>query len=209
MELKEYLKILRKNLNVFIGTILIVLAVTYIYTIKTPPTYYTASSILLNRKSTFTPQAQYFQYDSYFAIQSAALLANAISSWLQSPATVLEIYQRAKIIPPSTSLSKLSKIFKIRKQTAETNIIDISISEKDKEKSEKLMQEALKMVEEKTNQVAKSSGVAESFEVLSSNPVTISSKPDLVINLSVAAVVSIILGLILVFMKKYLEKNDK
>ena len=132
MEVKDYIRFLSKN---YIAVIIITLTfalITYLITIAQPNTYQSSASLEVIKLET-KPQSEtpYFQYDNYYSYQAASAASDNLIGWIESAATVAQVYNKAGYQIPSANIKDLSKTFTATKTVGTSAIVSISYSSKD------------------------------------------------------------------------------
>lgn len=206
MEIKDYLKILRKHLGMIIIITLLFGLFAYVFTLKQDVTYEASGNLTVVPKPTVELKNVY-EYGGYYALQAASLFINTIAFWLQSPEIVAEIYKKAgyEIEKGQTSRS-LSKLIK-------TTILPNSFSlkfqlkNKDKTRAEKLAIAVGVVVQEKVAEFDQKTTSKDKFEVLTPHPNIVEIRPKKAFNTAVGALAGLVFGVFLVFVIEYFRKS--
>jgi len=205
VELKEYFKILQKNLWLIIVTTILVALVAYVFTLRQPITYEANANLTIIPKPN-TELKNVYEYDGYYALQAASIFSLTMASWMQNPDTVAEIYQNSgyKIDKGQTSKS-LSKLIK---PTASPNTfsLGLQLKNKDKTKVQKLTKAAIEVAQNKTAEFNKTAGSKINFEVTASEPTILEVAPKKTLNTGIGAVAGLVLGIFLAFALEYFRK---
>lgn len=206
MELKEYLKILQKNLSLIIITTILIALFAYIFTLRQPIVYEANGSLTIIPK----PSAELknvYEYGGYYSLQAASLFGQTIAFWLQSPETVSSIYEKAGFQIEKTQTSKsLAKLIK-------TTLIPTSFSvkfqlkEKDKNKAKKLAEATTAVIQEKVAEFNQKAGSKDKFEIAASQPIIIEVQPKKGFNAGIGGVAGLVLGIFLAFLRDYFRKS--
>lgn len=206
MELRDYLKILGRSWGLILTLTILVTAATIIWTKVTPVKYDSSVTMVVNKPNT-VPQrtANYFQYDKYYSIQASSLFADTLTAWLSSPSTAKEIYEKAGLEVPDVSLKKLGKIFKPRRLPPVT--IGITVTDKDKDRAEKLVKAAAAIMDEKTTQQHEGDDPDHYFTLISGPVATAQNKPDMAVNIILGVLGGLILSLVIVYVREYLKQS--
>lgn len=205
-EFQNFFEIIQKRIGILILTVIVLTLATYFLTVKQSPTFQATATIVISRKSVVDQtKVSYYIYDNYYAIQASGLLTDTILSWLTSASTVVEIYQKAEVPVPEKNASKLSKIFKSKKQGLTSNVAELSLSGRNKDEVNKLMQTALVIVGEKAPQLGQTS--TNPFEISTFGPQILTLKPPLLLNTLIAFIASIFLGLFFISLSEYFSKK--
>lgn len=202
MELKEYIAILKKEKNIISGTVLSVLVLVLIFSgLKAP--YYDNDMLLLISRSGTQNTADY-KYDGYYAVQASDMFADNVSQWLASASVASEIYIRAKEENEMKSLKDFSRVFKADKLSSQ--YVRVRYQTKDKEMAISLARAMTDVLQEKANLLSSSSIEQIGFKVIYSDPLSIESKSDLLLNGILAIVGGAFLGVFMALGKNYFEQ---
>ena len=205
MELREYLKILKNNLGLIIIITLLVTAGTLIFSLKQKVSYEADSNITVIPKSNAELNNDY-EYDGYYALQSASTFSNTISLWLQSPGVVIEIYNKAgSELDKNTSSKILSKQIKTT-VLPNASSLKFQIQNENKEKVQKLASAINETVKAKTTEFNQKFSSGISFEVITSEPLLIEIKPKTELNTLAGVLAGLVLGIFLAFLREYFRK---
>jgi len=114
MELREILKILDKNIKLFLISLVAGLAIGIIYFLVFPPKPTAIGTLVVSRKSD-AQSANYFTYDGYYNQQTAELYAKTAAAILESDSLKKTALEKLNIQVSEKTLRWLSKRIKIRK----------------------------------------------------------------------------------------------
>ena len=205
MELREYLKIFQKNISLILACAVLVGTAAFVYTFRQPVTYETAGNITVVPKSAGELKNVY-EYDGYYALQAAASFTTTITSWLGSPDTVSEIYQKAGLDVGNQSAKALSKFVKTT-PIANSFSLKYQLSTTEKEKTSKLAKAATDVVKEKTTSFNQKTSSKLNFEINSDEPIIIENKPPVTLYTIAGTLAGFVLGLFLALLREYFKKN--
>lgn len=205
MELKDYLKMIGKNLAVFWIVVILCGLSALVWTIVQPKSYLASTTFTVNKSSSLKQRdSSYYLYDNYYNVQSSALFSQIVTTWFESPSLVTEVYQKAGIEVPAVSQKKLAKTFKAIREEPAT--INVSITGTNKDELEKLIAAAADVLQEKTNSLS-TSGEA-FYDLAKFKPVVSDNSPNLILNTIIGLFTGLFLGLILTLGIEYF-KNEK
>lgn len=206
MELRDYLKIIGRSWPLIIGTTLVITLLVVAWSVLQPVKYESAATLVVNKPNT-VPQraANYFQYDKYYSIQASSLYADTLTAWLSSPSTSKEIYEKAGLPVPEVSLKKLGRIFKPRRLPPVT--LGVTVIDTDRDKAERLVNAAVAIMEQKTEEQRKGDDPDHYFTLISSPAVTAEARQDLLLNTIIGLVGGLLAGLVAAFLKEYLRRS--
>jgi len=203
MELKEYLRIIKKHLFLILACALITTTGGYLFARQQSTKYEAVGDI------TVVPQGaaelkNVYEYDGYYALQAATIFTTTISSWLASPDSVMEIYQKAGLDikgQTSKSLSKFIKTTPVLNSVA----LKFQLQTASKENTLKLAKGVNELVKEKTETFNQTAGSKTKFSLNLSEPLIIENRPPVGLITLCALVVGAVLGIFLAFLKEYLR----
>lgn len=202
MELRDYLKIIKRHYRlVFIITIVVALS-TLIFTLASPVVYDTSLSLFITRA---TSQAtKDYKYDGYYAIKSAELFSDNIEQWLASPEVVVEIYEQAEVNLVFRSLRNLRKKFKAYKMSPQ--YVEVRFKAREKEEAQKISRALPEVLQGKTHELA---GAVKdiSFNIKGATPVIVTNIPKPLLNSLIGLVSGFVLGIFVVFFREYLRED--
>lgn len=201
MELKEYIAIFKKEKKVISGTILLVLVLTLIFSGLKGVSYENDMLLLISRNGTQnTPD---YKYDGYYAAQASDIFSDNISQWLASAPVASEIYTRAKAENEMNSLKDFSKVFKADKLSSQ--YVRVRYQTKDRETAKSLARAMVDVLQEKADLLSSSSAGQIGFKVIYSDPFSIETKSDLLLNGILAVVGGLFLGIFMALGKNYFK----
>jgi len=208
VDLKEYIRLIRRNLILFLVIALIVPAVALIWTWRMPLSYNASVSLSLNKPSPVRQKdVSYYLYDDYYSVQAAATFIDTVAGWFASPSIVTQIYQKSGIATPNISLKKLSKIFSIKKAYQFSNSLDVTVTSGDKDEAQKLISSAADVIKAQNDEIKAQSKSDTFFTITSSSPVVYEVKPPIITNTLAGLLIGLILALTVVFVKAALRET--
>lgn len=207
MELREYFRIIGKYQWLFWAVIIVMVVATFLFSRFQPKSYLASTTLTVNKSSALKQsQIDYYLFDNYYNIQSSGLFSQIVTSWFESPAVVKEIYKKADIPLPEVSQKKLIKIFKaVRKEPA---TINVSFSGSDKDETEKLINAAAEVMQEKTNELGKADR-DNVYDIIKFTPIVSETTPNLWLNTLIGLLAGLILGVIFVLAIDYFRGGRK
>jgi capsular polysaccharide biosynthesis protein len=200
MELKEYLNIIRKNLQLFISVaVVIVLAVFSFFYLR--PVFYNAS-LTLNISRSGAQATDQFKYDDFYRLQADEKFAETIVEWLKDPRIVSDIYTEAGINTQNFSLKQLQKSLAPEKLSSQ--VITINFSAPDKKIAQKVSQAVTSVISQTTQSLNKNQKEDTWFEIVPQDPVIVRYQPDFLLIFIASIVAGIFLAFWVVMTKHYL-----
>lgn len=192
MELKEYVKIIKKFSWTFLLVWVLVIILSLVWYKTRPATYDVSMSLEITRQA--SEQTADYQYDQYYRLQADEKFADTIVQWLKDPAVVNEILAKAEINFSSQTLKSLSKAFRAEKLSS--NYIQLRMSTAQSSDSSKITKATQDVISEKVSLLDSESQSKTWFKVMYGKPIVALSK----ISLQVVLIGSIVGGFILSLM---------
>lgn len=113
MELREYIRLIRKQKAIFITLWVAVVAFSMAWFWAQPVRYDVSVPVEVSRAG--TQSTADYQYDQYYRLQADEKFAETVSQWLKDPTVATEILRAADQDPMAASLRSLSKTFRAEK----------------------------------------------------------------------------------------------
>ncbi len=202
MELKDYLKIIKKRYLLILVVTILVGASAFVFTFRRSVVYETSLSLLITRSTSQVTQD--YKYDGYYAIKAAELFSDTVKQWLESPEVVVEIYKRAEIDLGLESLRKLRKKFKAYKMSSQ--YVEVRFKASQKEEAQKISGVIPSVLQSRAQQLTWDSKDL-SFYIKAASPVIVENKPKPLFNGLIGLISGFVLGIFVVFFKEYLRKD--
>lgn len=199
MELKEYLKIIKKNSKLILIIGIITAVSAFIFSIAQPIKYETSLSLSIIKDK--TQVTDNFKYDGYYALQTSEIIADSTEQWLKSPETVDAIYKEAQVDLEFKNIKSYTKKFIARKMSSQQ--VEVKFKTNTQEEAEKISQAVVGAINNKVKTLKESSKQEISFSVDSENPITVESRPDAILNLIIGLISGLALGIFIVFLRRY------
>lgn len=200
MELRDYLKIIRKRLALLVLVTLLAGIFSFVLAYYKKPVSSASFSITITKEPEKTEKStDFYQYDRFYNLQAVSFFADDVITFLHSPAIVAEIYQKSGFEPESKDNTALSRFFRINHEP-DSGVLVVSFQERDSETARKLTLATKDVLVKKVEPPFKTAFTADNIT---------SIKPNLTNTTAVGLVVGLILGLLLVFFKEYWEGSGK
>jgi capsular polysaccharide biosynthesis protein len=199
MELKEYIKTIKKNFKLILVIGVIACLSAFLFSIFSPVKYEISLSLLISKNK--TQNTDDFKYDGYYAFQASEMLSDTIVEWAKSPAVVNAIYQEASVVGNFGNIKSYTKKFTAKKMSSQH--IEIKFNSDAKENAEKISAATVKIINSKVLDLRKNSEDEISFSVSGENPVIVEEKPNSFLNMFIGFISGLILGIFIVFGKEY------
>ena len=202
MELKEYIKIIKKNSKLILAVAVIVGLSAFLFSVLQPVKYETSLSLFVNKDK--TQETDDFKYDGYYALQAGEIIVGSVVEWLKSPETVNAIYQEAGVERDFKSFKNYTKKFTAKKMSAQ--YVEVKFKTNSREDAEKISAAIVKITESKIKTLKESSEQELSFSIESGKPIIIESKPNAFLNLIIGLISGFVLGIFVVFGREYFRQ---
>lgn len=205
MEIKEYIQIFKNAKLLIIGGTLIIMLVSALLIGMSKPQYDTSVTITVDKTRNETSNNNFYQYDGYYTQQSSGFFADTVMNWLQSPSVVTDIYKQANLdLPTVRNLSQLSKVFIVKKYPPAT--LGIKITSTNSSESQKLLNASTVVLKKLTDQI-NSTNSSDTFVLRSSNPVSSKILPFWALDITIAAILGLVLTTFITLFRYYLKKS--
>lgn len=202
MELRDYLKIIKKHYKLILVITILVGVSSFIFTLRKSVVYDTSLSLFITRSA---PQdTQDYKYDGYYAIKAAELFSDTIKQWLESPEVVVEIYKQAEIDLTLKSLRKLRKKFTAYKMSSQ--YVEVRFKAKERAEAQEVSRAITKVLQSKTQELTGATKDI-SFSIKGANSVIVENIPKPLLNGLIGLVSGFVLGLFIIFFKEYYRKD--
>lgn len=201
MELKEYLKIFKKEKNTISTAVLALLVLTLVFSGLKGAFYDNDMLLLISRNG--TQNTEYYKYDGYYAIEASDTFTDNIRQWLSSASVASEIYVRAGEESGKESLKDFSKIFAADKLSSQ--YVRVRYASKDKETAIKLAHAITDILQEKADLLSAASAEQIGFKIIYSEPLSVESKSDFLLNGVLAVIGGLFLGIFMALGKNYFK----
>ncbi|MEA1937156.1 MAG: Wzz/FepE/Etk N-terminal domain-containing protein [Patescibacteria group bacterium] len=201
MELREYLKIIKRKTKLILTVAMITGLSAFLFSVVQPIKYEISLSLFVNKDK--TQETDDFKYDGYYALQAGEIITGSIAEWLKSPELVDAIYQEAGAERNFKDLKSYTKKFTVKKMSAQ--YVEVKFKTNSKEDAEKISVAVVKIVGSKVKTLGENSEQEISFLIENEKPIIIESKPDAFFNLIVGLVSGFVLGIFAVFVKEYFK----
>ena len=203
MELKEYLKIIKKNSKLILIIGIIAGVSAFVFSAIQPIKYETSLSLSIIKDKTQVTDD--FKYDGYYALQSSEIIADSIEQWLKSPEIVNAIYQKAEVEQDFKNIKSYTK--KITAHKMSPQFVEVKFKGNSREEVEKVSTAIAEVVNAKIKKLKEASEQEISFSINSGNPVIVENKPDAVLNLIIGLISGLFVGVFFVFGRRYFSSS--
>jgi capsular polysaccharide biosynthesis protein len=208
MELREYLKIFKNNLLLFLITVLVIIAIGVgykEYQNYRPKTYQV--SLLVNVTRTGIQSTDAYRYDDFYRLQADERFADTVVQWLKSPRVVTNIYNEVGKVSGNIDLKELSRFFTAKRLSSQVIEVDFSSgSAIDAQDTSVALVGALNQEAKLLNQSQKEDSW---FKVVGDEPVIKEYKIQWRDVLPISIILGLFLGIWAVLLKHYLFDTNK
>ena len=199
MELKEYLKIIRKNSKLILTISIITAVSAFAFSVLQPIQHETSLSLAIVKDKTQITND--FKYDGYYAFQTGEIIADSIEQWLKSPEVVNAIYQKAEINQDFKNIKSYTKKFTAKKMSSQ--YVEVKFKSGTIEEAKKISAATVEIINAKIEKIEKASEQEISFSVSNGDPIIVENKPDAILNLIIGLISGLALGIFIVFLRRY------
>ncbi|MFA6048227.1 MAG: hypothetical protein WCV59_04640 [Parcubacteria group bacterium] len=201
MELKEYLQIIKRQLNLFVSIIILVILAAFAY-FYLRPIFYNAS-LTLNISRAGSQTTDQFKYDDFYRLQADEKFAETLVEWLRDPRIVSDIYTKAGIDTQNFSLKQLQKGLAPEKLSSQ--VVTVNFSAHDLKTAQKISQSIASIISQTTQSLNKNQKEETWFEVVPQKPVIVQYQPNFLFVLLGSILAGAFLAFWVVLVKHYLE----
>lgn len=194
MDLREYVKIIQKDLNFFLSMIIVTVFAVLTYFYFQPVSY--RASLTLNVTRSGIQETQDYRYDGFYRLQADERFADTVAAWLGSPRIVSDVYSLAKVNPEKSSISA---------QRRSSQIIAVDISAPSSEAVEKISRAAVEVVSRTTEKLNAEQKEKNWFKVVAEEPIISKHAFDYKIIFAASFFAGIFLSFWLVMLRHYLK----
>lgn len=201
MELKEYLKIIRKYAKTYLTTIAAVVLGVGLYFFLQRASYET--SLIINITRLGVAETSDYRYDDFYRLQADERFAETVVEWLKSPRIVSDIFSNAKINSQNSSLQKLAKTFSVEKRSSQ--IVAVKFESDSSQLGEKISASLVEIVSQKTQKLNEAQKEPNWFHLVAEKPLTIEKNAPYGKIFMAAFLFGIFAGFFVVMSRHYFE----
>lgn len=202
MDLREYIKIIQKDLKIFLVIILSIVIAVLAYFYFQPVSY--RASLTLNVTRSGIQETQDYRYDGFYRLQADERFAETLSEWFRSPRVVSDIFSRAKISSDKFSLEYLSKNISAQKRSSQ--IVEVTFSSISQEQAEKIASAGVEIVSQMTEKLNAEQNEKNWFKIIAEKPVISKYVPSYKTIFIAAFLAGIFLAFWVVMFRHYFRK---
>jgi capsular polysaccharide biosynthesis protein len=202
MDLKEYLKIFKKNFKTFLIVVIIFIASGFVFQAFRAKNFKAALNINITRTGKETTLD--YQFDNFYRFQADERFSDTVVRWLASPRIAADIYADAGINSSALSAFSLERAFKAQRLSSQ--FIETSFISKDAASAQKISKSIVNIINRETDKLNEQQQQANWFMAISDEPLI---RPNAYGN-GIVFIVSLLIGTLVgawsVFIKHYFSK---
>lgn len=199
MDLKEYIKLIKKNAKTIAAIALIVGISAFTFSILSPVKYEVSQSVFIGKNG--TQETDDFKYDGYYAFEASDMLSDSIAVWLKSPEVVNAIYDESGIDPKFKNIKSYSKKFKAKKLSPE--YVEVYFQSNDADAGGRIANAIVEVLGSKIKSISNLSKGEVAFSISGGKPIIIENKPDALFNFILGIFSGLIFGTLIAVSKEY------
>jgi len=201
MELKEYIRIIIKNINVFLAVIAAVVVAGFAIVFFKPVSYTTSMLIDVTRSG--TQDTADYKYDDFYRIQADEKFVQTIVQWISNPGIESDILSGAGSSASNLSLRQLSNSF--RAQELSSQAISVTFSTPTRDQAQKIAASITNVITKNTAALNADQKEGGWFEIVAHYPVIVEDLYGPLLVLLVTLVLGIFLAFWVVLIIHYLK----
>ncbi|MDO8529285.1 MAG: hypothetical protein Q7S18_01295 [bacterium] len=206
MDLKAYLKIFKKNIFVFLLTLLIVIGIGAAYKIykeSKPVTF--EVSLLLNVTRSGIQNTDNYRFDDFYRLQADERFADTVVRWLKLPRIVTNIYNETGIVSGDIDLKKLSKVFSPKRLSSQA--IEVTFESASAREAQDISEALTRTINQEIKLLNQYQKEEVWFKIIGDEPVIKANKLEWKDILLLSAILGIFLGIWAVLIKHYFARE--
>ncbi|MDH4330081.1 MAG: Wzz/FepE/Etk N-terminal domain-containing protein [Candidatus Moranbacteria bacterium] len=197
MELKEYIQIFKKNIKIFIGTILVTLLLGVNFYFLLPDNYKTYLNVDVTRAGKRSGSVYRDDNDEFYRLQADERFADTIVKWLDSGRFKNDI----------SSNSGVKGDLKIESKRLSSQLIEVTYVTNSMDESQKIADSIVDIVNQKTERLNEDQKISNWFKIVSDEPYIAKNKINFYKMLAISLSLGVFLGFWVVFVFHYFRKN--
>jgi len=200
MELREYIKIVRKSLPS-----LIILAAGFgglaFLVSQQLPTTHTASLTFYVKRQATEAREDYYTFDGYYSQQAAEKFTETVVGFLKSKDILLASAKLANLPTDQESLGQLEGSIKI-KQVA-PQLVNLGVKQEEAEMAKTFCTSLAQATTERINLLNQTGDKSISVDLLNTEPLVDKNEPHTIVNTLVGILTGALIALLYIFLKEY------
>lgn len=97
------------------------------------------------------PPSNEYEFDGFYAIQATERFADTLAGWLSSPDLVAEVYRRAELPSPASSIRRLANVFTTRRLSGQ--VVEVRFQASTEEQARTILTAVKNVIEDRTDTV--------------------------------------------------------
>lgn len=122
-------------------------AVTAIVTLRLPPSVDVAQTFTIPIPD--RPASGEYEFDGFYAIQATERFADTLAGWLSSPDLVADVYRRAELAAPASTVRRLGRVFTTRRLFGQ--VVEVQFRTADEKSARALLAAITEVVGDRTD----------------------------------------------------------
>jgi len=204
MELREYIKILGRNISTIVYTVIIFVIVVYIWSAEQSKLFTT--ELLLNIGRLDNQSTAEYKFDEFYRVQADEKFAKNIEEWLKIPGVISSIFVDAGIKDEPGTIGGRNVNFQATAISPESVKVKFSVATEDE--ARKLGGSVGKIIDNKTTTLNSEAKDPNWFKVSSDNLIIYKNTQNLPLNLGLALIIGLCVGLFLALFKHYVLRRE-
>lgn len=207
MELREFLRLLRKERKTFFITVFLIVGGVIVWQTLKPDMYQTIVSLHIARTFDTNQKSDEYRYGDFYRLQADERFGDTIVRWLLSPGIVSDILKESGISPDETQYMNLSKKFKPKRLSSQ--FIEVRLSTSKKEEGRRIADGMRSILNKRTESLNVNSVEQNGwFVVIVDEPVTYLAVPNWRSIFIFSLSIGILMGVWVVIGKRYFMKEE-
>ena len=208
MELKEYVKIVKRYKMLFFGVWIIFAGFVMVWFFSRPQSFEAVMSIDIARHSgqESSQSSGEYDFDQYYRLEADESFAETLVQWLKDPGVVNFVFSDSKIQASGESLSSYSKFFKAERLAS--NYIQVKYATNSTAEAAAIFNSAKEIIAAKTDALNADSKDSNWFKAIFSGPVVAQKKLQLLPVLVGALVGGFLLSIFSVLTRYYWKDEE-
>lgn len=199
MELREYIRIIKRNRKLFLGIWMAVIIFAFSWFLARPVSFDVSLPVEISR--TGEKKTGDYQYDQYYRFLADEKYAEAVSQRLSDPTVVSEIFSRAGITGSGQSLRSLSKAFSA--EALASNYIQVKFNARNRDDGSKAAEAIKYVLEQKNSQMNEEAKSENWFSLIFGNPAMVESKTNYPVVALLSAIGGLLVAIFAVLVREY------
>lgn len=199
---KNYFQVIAKHKITVISAVILCGLASFVYAYVKPQSFSSTVSMSFHRIN--KEATNDFQYDNYYSAKAVEIISNTAVGWLETPNVVLEIFEKANVVPDD--IYKETK--KITPKQTSAHEIQARIVNPKRENAEKLSNALVTVMQDKVKQLEINSDNKNSFDLIAEKPIVTEIKYNPLMLTLIGLVAGLFLGIGLAFVWEYFKDTD-